>query len=210
MSGKLIIIRHGESEWNATGRWTGITDVRLTAKGRGEGQKLGRKIADQRIDRVYVSEQIRTTETYQEITKYIQHAPQPERRWALNERDYGQYTGLNKWQVKERLGEEQFNCIRRDWSCEVPGGETLKDVYQRVIPFYKKEILPELLKHKNVLIVSHGNAIRALVKFIEEINNQDISKVEMIFGTVLIYTVSPTGHALSKEKRVIKTTLPPA
>lgn len=210
MSGKLIIIRHGESEWNATGRWTGITDVHLTQKGRTEGQKLGKKIADLHIDATFVSEQIRTTETYQEMAKFLQNPPEPQRRWAINERDYGQYTGLNKWQVKERLGEEQFNCIRRNWNCPVPGGETLKDVYQRAIPFYKDEVLPGLLEGKNILIVSHGNAIRALVKFIEEITDEDISKVEMIFGTVLIYQVDKAGHKASKEERVIETTLPPA
>jgi 2,3-bisphosphoglycerate-dependent phosphoglycerate mutase len=211
MSGKLVIVRHGESEWNATGQWTGITDVHLTAKGRQEGAKLGEQLRDVRFDHAYVSEQIRTLETLQELLKVQGQTTLPvDKRWALNERDYGEYTGLNKWEVKEKLGETQFQCIRRDFDCPVPGGETLKDVYSRVVPFYNTEIVPEVTQGKVVLIVSHGNAIRALVKYIEKISDADISKIEMIFGTILTYTIDEDGRQITKNVRHIDTTLPPS
>lgn len=211
IDGKLIIIRHGESEWNATGQWTGLTDVHLTAKGQHEGELMGEKLKDMHLDFAYVSEQIRTTETLNALLKTQGQTDLPfERRWAINERDYGEYTGLNKWQVKEKLGEKQFNCIRRDWACPVPGGEMLKDVYKRTVPFYLQEILPKIISGASVLLVAHGNSIRALMKYIENISEKDIAKTEMIFGTILIYKIDADGHMVKKEERRIDTTLPPA
>jgi 2,3-bisphosphoglycerate-dependent phosphoglycerate mutase len=209
--GKLLIARHGESEWNATGQWTGLTDVHLTDKGRHEGELMGLEIKDFHLDFAYVSEQVRTLETLHAMLKtHGQRDLRYERRWGINERDYGEYTGLNKWEVKEKVGEEEFNGIRRNWSHPIPGGETLENVYNRAVPFYLKEVVSRLKQGENVLIVSHGNSIRALMKYIERINDQDISKVEMIFGTILIYEVDEQGRKLHKEVRNIETTLPPA
>lgn len=211
IKGKLIIVRHGESEWNATGQWTGLTDVHLTAKGHHEAELMGQKLTGVHIDHAYTSEQIRTVETLQSLLRTQgQHDLLYDRRWAINERDYGEYTGLNKWEVKEKVGEEQFNCIRRDWACPVPGGEMLKDVYKRVLPFYIDEVLPRLKKGENILLVSHGNSIRALMKYIENISDKGIAKVEMIFGTIVIYSVDNDGHIVGKQVSTIQTTLPPA
>jgi 2,3-bisphosphoglycerate-dependent phosphoglycerate mutase len=210
-TGTLHILRHGESEWNATGQWTGITDVHLTKKGWHQSEQIGELLKDVHLDYAYVSEQIRSLETLQGVLKTQGQTDLPfERRWAINERDYGEYTGLNKWEVKEKLGEKQFNCIRRDWACPVPGGEMLKDVYNRVVPFYKKEVVPRLLRGENVLISAHGNSIRALVKYIEQISDEDISHVEMIFGTILIYKIDDQGHSKHRNTLTVKTTLPPA
>jgi 2,3-bisphosphoglycerate-dependent phosphoglycerate mutase len=210
-SGTLAIVRHSESEWNALGEWTGIADVDLTPKGVHEGELLGEKLRGIHFSLAYISEQVRTLETLQAMLKTQDQPGLPyERRWAINERDYGEYTGLNKWQVEEKLGEKQFNCIRRDWACPVPGGEMLKDVYARAVPFYQHELVPQLLKDHNILVVSHGNAIRALIKFIEDISDEGISHVEMIFGTILLYTIHSDGRMAHKEVRTIKATLPPA
>lgn len=209
--GKLIIVRHGESEWNATGQWTGLTDVHLTSKGTHEGQLMGEKLKDVHIDHAYVSEQVRTLETLQALLKTQgQTGLSYDRRWAINERDYGEYTGMNKWTVKEQVGEEAFNGIRRAWDWPVPGGETLKDVYNRSVPFYTKEVLPRLKKGENILLVAHGNSIRSLMKYIENISDDAIGDVEMIFGTIVMYTVDNEGHMLHREDRKIETTLPPA
>lgn len=209
--GKLIITRHGESEWNATGRWTGLTDVNLTAKGRHEAELMGEKLRDIRIDHAFTSEQIRTVQTLEGILKGAgQEGVAFDRRWGINERDYGEYTGLNKWQVKEEVGEEAFNGIRRDWDYPVPGGETLKDVYKRAVPFLQKEVLPLLVRGKNVLLVAHGNSIRSLIKYIENISDQGIANVEMIFGTILLYELDKEGHMAAKDERKIDTVLPPA
>jgi 2,3-bisphosphoglycerate-dependent phosphoglycerate mutase len=209
--GKLIIVRHGESEWNATGQWTGLTDVNLTQKGMHEAELMGEKLADLHFDHAYVSEQVRTTQTLKGLLKTQGQADLPfDRRWAINERDYGEYTGLNKWEVKEQVGEEAFNGIRRNWDYPVPGGETLKDVYNRAVPFLKDTVLPQLKEGKNILLVAHGNSIRSLMKYIEQVSDTDIAHVEMIFGTILLYELDEDGHLVHKEERKIDTVLPPA
>ncbi len=210
-TGKLVVVRHGESTWNATGKWTGITDVDLDAEGYHEGELEGEKLRDIQFAYAYTSEQVRTVEMLNAILKTQgQTTLTYERRWAVNERDYGTYTGLNKWEVEKQIGEEQFEQVRRSWDYPVPGGETLKDVYDRAVPFYLNEVLPRLKKGENILLVGHGNSIRALEKYIENISDQDISKVEMLFGTILVYDVDGQGRMVNKEERKIIMTPPPA
>jgi 2,3-bisphosphoglycerate-dependent phosphoglycerate mutase len=209
--GKLIIVRHGESEWNATGQWTGLTDVHLTTKGRHEAELMGKKIFDTHLDHAFVSEQVRTLETLQGVLKTQGQIDLPyDRRWGINERDYGEYTGLNKWEVKEQVGEEAFNAIRRSWSYPVPGGETLQDVYKRTVPFFQKEVLPRIIQGDNILLVAHGNSIRSLMKYIEQISDDGIANVDFIFGTIVIYDLNKDGRMIHKEERKIDTVLPPA
>lgn len=210
-NGKLIIIRHGESEWNAKGVWTGTTDVHLTSKGFKEAALLGDKIHDIHFDCAFCSQQIRALETLEGILDASKQYDVPyERSSALNERDYGDFTGKNKWQVQKEVGDAEFQRIRRGWNHPVANGETLKAVYERVVPFYDYKILPELKSGKNVLVVAHGNSIRALIKFIEDISDDDIEKTEMIFGEILIYDVDDNGKKLKKTVRKIDTTPPPA
>ena len=209
--GKLILVRHGESEWNARGQWTGSRDVHLSEKGFHEAALLGQAIRDIKFDYAFCSQQIRAFETMEAIFDASQEFDVPyERSEALNERDYGDYTGMNKWEVKERLGEEVFNHLRRDWNYSVPNGETLKDVYDRVVPYYLEHIMPKLKEGKTVLVTSHGNAIRALIKYIESVSDEEIANVEMPFGNVLIYDVNEAGHMTAKTERKINTTPPPA
>ena len=201
-TGKLTIVRHTESEWNASGQWTGITDVHLSDKGFKDAGSLGRIVADNNLvfDKAYCSEQIRTLETLEGILDASGQFSVPfERAGAINERDYGEYTGKNKWEVKELIGEEQFQKIRRGWNEPIPGGETLKTVYERVVPFYMNEVLPQLLDGKNILLVSHGNGIRSLIKYIENIPDSDIENLEMIFNTILVYGVDEQGRMLDKQ-----------
>ncbi|HVS58158.1 MAG TPA: 2,3-bisphosphoglycerate-dependent phosphoglycerate mutase [Candidatus Saccharimonadales bacterium] len=209
--GKLVVTRHGESEWNALGKWTGTTDVHLTEKGFHEAAQLGQALKDIAVDYAFTSQQIRALETLEGILDASQEFDVPfERDHALNERDYGDYTGMNKWEVRDKIGEEAFNHLRRDWDYAVPNGETLKDVYARVIPYYQNTILPRLKQGQTVLITSHGNAIRALIKYLENISDGDISNVEMPFGNILIYDVDDDGRMTHKEERTIDTTPPPA
>jgi D-lactate dehydrogenase len=201
-TGKLTIVRHAESEWNATGQWTGITDVHLSDKGFKDAGRLGRLVADNNLvfDKAYCSEQIRTLETLEGILDASgQFDVSFERAGAINERDYGEYTGKNKWEVKELIGEERFQAIRRGWDEPIPGGETLKTVYERVVPFYKNEVLPQLLEGKNILLVSHGNGIRSLIKYIESIPDSEIENLEMIFNTILVYDVDEEGKIKDKQ-----------
>lgn len=201
-TGKLTIVRHTESEWNATGQWTGITDVHLSDKGFKDAGKLGQLVAEKNLafDKAYCSEQIRTLETLEGILDgSSQFDVIFERVGAINERDYGEYTGKNKWEVRDLIGEEQFNRVRRGWDEPIPGGETLKVVYKRVVKFYKEVVLPQLLEGQNILLVSHGNGIRSLVKYLESISDQDIEQVEMIFNTLLVYSVDEKGKMVKKE-----------
>lgn len=211
--GKLIISRHSESEWNATGQWSGIRDVHLSEKGFHEAGMLGRAFKELSIpiDRAYCSEQIRTRETLEGILEASQqYDTEVVRDSALNERDYGDYTGKNKWDMKELIGEEAWNAIRRGWDVTVPNGETLKMVYERVQPFYMNTLLPLLKDGKNILIVAHGNSIRALIKYIEDIDNEAIGDIEMLFGDLLVYDVDENGHMRAKNTAHIDSPAPNA
>jgi len=210
MNGRLIIVRHGESEWNVLGKWTGTTDVHLSDKGFQEAKLFGENLIDIPIDKAFISQQIRTKETLEHILDASKQYKVPyEVSPAINERDYGELTGKNKWQVQKEIGAEAFENIRRGWNCPVPGGETLKDVYNRSVPFYKQTVLPLLKDNKTILIVAHGNSIRALIKYIESKSDAEIAKTEMIFGTILIYKVDDAGKLVEKQERHITITPTP-
>lgn len=204
-----MISRHAESEWNLLGKWTGLTDVNLTEKGMNESTMLGELLQDIDFDGAYTSDLKRTKQTLVGIIKGKKATITAEdasikHHAALNERDYGDLTGKNKWEVKEEVGEEAFNGIRRGWDYPVPGGETLKAVHGRVIPFFEEEILPRLHAGENILLVAHGNSIRALMKHLEDINETDMAEVEMPFGTLLMYHFeSESRLPRHKETRAI-------
>jgi 2,3-bisphosphoglycerate-dependent phosphoglycerate mutase len=210
-TGLLVISRHTESEWNLLGKWTGLNDVDLTEKGQEEAVQIGELLKDLQFDVVYTSEQRRTHQTLAGILKGSIHPDVPHHiHGAVNERDYGDLTGKNKWEVQEEIGEEAFRGIRRGWDYPVPGGETLKDVYARVVPFFDQEILPQLKAGKNILMVAHGNSIRALIKHLDEIHEDKIAEVEMSFGQVLLYHITPEGMVDRKEIRQIDIVPPKA
>lgn len=202
--GKLIVARHHESEWNKLGKWTGKMDVGLTEYGLEMSEKMGGLIKDQPIDLAFASEQVRSLETLLCMEDGICISVPITRSSALNERDYGDYTGKNKWEVEESLGKEEFDKLRRGWDYPVPNGETLKMVYDRVVPFFLNTILPQLRQGKTILLVAHGNSIRALTKYIEKISDDDVSGINMLFGAVVIYELDQDGHIITKEVREIK------
>ena len=198
----LILVRHGNSAWNKLGLWTGKTDVDLTAEGRDEARKAGELIRDITIGRAYVSSLCRTHQTLDALREgYGKAIPEPTKDHALDERDYGSYTGKNKWEVKEEIGEEEFTKLRRNFDHPVPEGETLKDVYLRVVPYYEQVIRPELMAGENVIVVSHGNTLRALVKYLEHIPDDRISEVEIATGEVLCYQIDKEGNVGMRETR---------
>ncbi len=200
--GKLILMRHTQSEWNALGVWTGTRDKHLTDKGFEDARLLGLVIEDIHIDHAFASTQVRTIETLSSVLGTMRQLVVPiTRSSSLNERDYGEYTGKNKHDMKELLGEEQFEHIRRGWDVPIPHGETLKAVHERVVSYYIKSILPRLVQGENILIVSHGNALRALIKYIEGISDEEIEHVEMMFGGAIVYTLQANGTMLAKEVR---------
>lgn len=199
---KLFLVRHGKSEWNKLGLWTGWTDIGLVEEGLTEAAKAGEHLREEEIHIVHTSKLVRTHQTFEKIKEvsgkhHLTHEPYE----ALNERHYGIHTGKNKWQVKEEVGEEEFQNIRRGWDHYIPEGETLKDVHARVVPHYESNIKPHLQSGKNVLVVAHGNSLRALIKHLEQIADSEISNVELETGEVLAYHFNDKGEIVLKETK---------
>lgn len=197
----LVLVRHGESTWNAKGIWTGWTDISLTEKGREEARIAGKAVKDIHFDIAFVSPLKRAEETLQEMEKIWGANLQRIKSAAITERDYGDYTGKNKWQVKTEIGDEAFLKLRRSWDYPIPNGESLKQVYQRAVPYYKETILPKLKMGKNIVVSAHGNSLRALVKYLDNLSDEDVSKLEIPTGQVLVYFVNQEGQIVSKEIR---------
>ncbi len=196
----LVLVRHGESTWNKAGAWTGLTDISLDEEGKKKAKQDGLLLKDIKFDIAYTSKLRRAQQSLAEIKKGIGALDLPVmENAALNERDYGDFTGKEKKDLKKEYGEEQFLKWRRGWDEKIPNGETLKDVYNRVIPFYQSQILPELKNGKNVLVVAHGNSLRALVKFLDNISDEDIAKTELELGEIDIYQIDKDGKVVSKE-----------
>lgn len=201
MSGKLILTRHSESEYNLKGVWTGITNVSLTEKGAADARKLGELLSDQTFDKIYVSCLKRTDETRDNLLagyksaggSFSKTVENSRKTAALNERDYGDYTGLNKWEVKKKVGDEEFNNIRRAFDALIPNGESLRDVFERVVPWYRENIVPQLLAGKNILLVAHGNSDRALRKYLENVSDEEVAHVEMDATKIYLYDVDSDG-----------------
>lgn len=198
----LVLVRHGESEWNAKGLWTGWTDVSLSEKGHEEAKKAGEVLKDIHFDLAYTSSLKRAQQTLDEIKKVINQNPPTTANKAFNERDYGDMTGKNKWQIKEKVGKEEFMRLRRSWDYPPPHGESLKMVYERVLPYYEKEILPNVKAGKNIIIAAHGNSLRALIKSLNNISDTDIPKFELATGGVYVYQLDNEGNVINKELRV--------
>lgn len=203
--GKLILARHHESEWNKLGLWTGIRDRHLTEYGFKKSGEMGSLIKDIHIDQAFASMQVRSIETLSSMLDVMGQYKVPiEHSSTLNERDYGEYTGKDKWEMKKLIGDELWDSVRREWNCPVPKGETLKMVYARTLPYFLEKILPAVNAGKNVLVVAHGNSCRTLIKYIETISDDGIKDVEMPFGGVLIYELDSSGHSLKKELRSVE------
>lgn len=209
-NGILYITRHGESEWNTLGKWTGWTDVSLTKKGKSDAKKVGESfLTGKQFDAVYTSDLKRTYETLDAAMEgagnplrandpSVVHAPE------LRERDYGIYTGKDKWEVQKEVAPEVFTGIRRGWDYPIPEGENLKQVYERVEPYFVHEILPKLQEGKTILVVAHGNSIRALMKYLDHISDEGIADVEMPLGHLLTYTFDADGNVLDKTDQAIE------
>ena len=197
----LILIRHGQSEWNALNQFTGWKDPDLTAKGIEEAHNAGRIINSLKInfDLVFTSALIRAQNTAEIILKEINQPLSTIKNQALNERNYGDLAGLNKDDARKRWGDEQVHIWRRSYDIPPPGGESLKDTGERVLPFFMKEILPHVCEGKNVLVAAHGNSLRSLIKFLDNISDEDIVKLEIPTGAPIHYVINEDGSVKSKK-----------
>ncbi len=197
----LVLVRHGLSDYNKQGLWTGWDNPPLCAEGFEQSKKTGEQLSDIKFDFAYSSDQVRSVQTIEEIEKAIGQNIPIVQNAAIRERNYGIYTKKNKWEVQKEIGEEEFKKLRRGWDYPIPQGESLKQVYEREIPYFRTEIEPKLKKGKNVIIASSGNALRALVKYLENISDREISEVEIGTGEAYIYKIDPNGKVVSKEIR---------
>ena len=212
----LILVRHGQSVWNLQNRFTGWVDVELTEGGELEAKKAGNliKALDIKIDLFYSSIQLRAKNTLKLIKEILENDEPSKRAWQLNERHYGALTGLNKDEMKKKLGEEKIHQFRRSWDLRpdpldktnpyhpsnieiyknvpqknIPDTESLKDTYERVINYYNEEI-EKNITHNNILISAHGNSIRALCKHLFGLDNTQITKLEIPTGNPLIINLN--------------------
>ncbi len=183
----LALVRHGESVWNALGKWTGYTDIGLSDHGKKQAEHAAHELALIPFNFAYCSQMVRTQETIQIILQTLSLDIPVTTHPALNERNYGIYTGKNKEEIKKELGDDMFHSLRRGWDHPIPEGESLKDVHARVFPFFSEEILPHIQQGKNILVVAHGNTIRALSKDLEDISEAEIMNHEIGTGEVWLY-----------------------
>ena len=197
----LILIRHGQSEWNALNQFTGWKDPDLTAKGIEEAHNAGKIIKNLEInfDLIFTSALVRAQNTAEIILEEINQSLSTIKNQALNERNYGDLAGLNKDDARKRWGDEQVHIWRRSYDIPPPGGESLKDTGERVLPFFMKEILPHVCEGKNVLVAAHGNSLRSLIKFLDNISNENIVKLEIPTGAPIHYVINEDGSVKSKK-----------
>ena len=221
----LILVRHGQSEWNLEKKFTGWVDVDLTENGKLEAKKAGKLIKDKNIsiDLYYSSIQLRAKNTLKLIQDILGNKKISKTVWQLNERHYGALTGLNKDEMKAKLGEDKVHQLRRSWDLrpdpldkensyhptnieiykdipidKIPDTESLKDTYERVLEFYQNDIETKIINN-NILISAHGNSIRALCKYLFKLDNSQISKLEIPTGNPLLINLDHDGKIISGE-----------
>ncbi len=195
--GELVLVRHGQSEWNLENRFTGWTDVPLTAEGEAEARHAGELLKDYHFDHAFTSALIRAQETLRIILEVTGQTDLPiERDAALNERNYGDLQGLNKAETARKFGDEQVHLWRRSYDIAPPNGESLKDTRERVMPYYDTHILPLLKQGKRILVVAHGNSLRALVMVLDNISERDIPDLNIPTGAPLRYLIDADGKVI--------------
>jgi 2,3-bisphosphoglycerate-dependent phosphoglycerate mutase len=191
---QLVLIRHGESQWNLENRFTGWVDVPLSPKGEEEAREAGQKLQAFRFDCAFTSVLMRAQNTLRIVLEEIGQTGIPIKEdKALNERMYGELQGLNKAETAKKFGDEQVKIWRRSFDVPPPGGESLKDTAERVLPYYESQIRPELLAKKTVLVVAHGNSLRSLVMRLEDLSREAVLELNIPTGAPLFYDMDDNG-----------------
>jgi 2,3-bisphosphoglycerate-dependent phosphoglycerate mutase len=197
----LVLVRHGQSDWNLKNLFTGWKDPDLTEQGIKEAKDAGRKLRAQgfKFDIAFTSVLKRAQHTLDLMLAEIGQTGLPTKKdLALNERDYGDLSGLNKDDARKRWGEEQVHVWRRSYDVPPPGGESLRDTLARALPYYVQEILPCVLRGERVLVAAHGNSLRALIMVLEKLTPENILKRELGTGVPIIYRLNEDATVASK------------
>ena len=197
---KIVLIRHGQSLWNLENRFTGWVDVPLTQLGVEEAVQAAGKIKHLHFDVAYTSALSRAQDTLSAIMQANNLQVPVIKDEALNERDYGDLSGLNKEETAQRYGKEQVHIWRRSYDVAPPGGESLKDTRARTLPFFERCIMGDVRQGKDVLVVAHGNSNRSIVMALEELTPEQIVKVEIATGAPYLYEVTKEGKLVSKQE----------
>ena len=193
----LILLRHGQSQWNLENRFTGWVDVPLSPRGEEEARAAGEKLKGRRIDQVFTSVLKRAIDTADIAFDAAGIGPVPvERDAALNERMYGDLQGLDKAEAAKQFGADQVKLWRRSYDVRPPAGESLADTAARVLPYWEARILPDLRAGKNVLIVAHGNSLRALVMHLDQLSKEQVLELNIPTGAPLVYNIGEGGKVL--------------
>ncbi|CAN7203657.1 2,3-bisphosphoglycerate-dependent phosphoglycerate mutase [Phyllobacterium sp. LjRoot231] len=202
MSGTLVLVRHGQSEWNLKNLFTGWRDPALTELGHEEAMDAGTRLKAKGLhfDIAYTSVLSRAQATLDHILEEIgQPGLETIRDQALNERDYGDLSGLNKDDARAKWGEEQVHIWRRSYDVPPPGGESLRDTGARVWPYYLHDVQPHVLRGENVLVVAHGNSLRALIMALDGLTGEEIVAQELATGVPIVYKLNADSTVASKE-----------
>ncbi|MCT4655590.1 MAG: 2,3-bisphosphoglycerate-dependent phosphoglycerate mutase [Cohaesibacter sp.] len=202
MERTLVLVRHGQSEWNLKNLFTGWKDPDLTEKGVSEAIAAGKKLNEMgmKFDVAFTSELVRAQRTCQMILDGVGQSDLTTiRDEALNERDYGDLAGLNKDDARKKWGEEQVHIWRRSYDIPPPGGESLKDTAARTLPYFITDILPRVMEGQNVLVAAHGNSLRSLVMVLDRLSREEILNVNIATGVPTIYKLNADTSIASKE-----------
>ena len=205
MTNTLVLVRHGQSEWNRQNLFTGWKDPDLTDKGLIEARWAGRVLRDEKLnfDVAFTSKLRRAQRTLDIILSELDQSRVPITQVeALNERDYGALTGLDKDAAKKRFGDDMVQLWRRSYDVAPPGGESLKDTGARVMPYYREHILPLVLAGKSVIVVAHGNSLRSLIMHLEKLTGENIWKRELATAAPVVYKLSSTGEVEDQKDLV--------
>ncbi len=201
MDNVLVLVRHGQSEWNAKNLFTGWKDVNLTELGVEEARSAGEKLkkAGHHFDIAYTSNLIRAQKTLTLILEELgQGGLETIRDVALNERDYGDLVGLNKAETAEKFGADQVHIWRRSYDVAPPGGESLKDTAARTLPYFDANILPRVLAGENVIVSAHGNSLRAIVMQLDGLSEDEVTRLNLATGAPMIYRLNEDGSVAEK------------
>lgn len=201
MNRTLVLVRHGQSEWNAKNLFTGWKNPDLTPLGVEEARRAGRELRklDLLFSAGFTSALLRAQHTLQLIFEELGQSNVPTvKDRALNERHYGDLSGLNKDEAREKWGEEQVRLWRRSYDVPPPGGESLKDTVARVVPFYVQRILPPVMRGERVLVAAHGNSLRALCMVLEQMTPESVTTLELATGVPIIYKLNADSTVASK------------